>query len=249
MISVDVPEPLGNESYLGPFSLTQIIRIMFYSLPIIILIIYISVFLIILLILPVILVWKKYNNTDLDIFFIKAIIWKILPKRKERSDIIEFINFKTLSRNSLVWEYFDGYMCAIETSGLSLEFMDESSKESIYSQYCSILNSIDFPISIYIYSYKDNYEIKLNNENAYLKRVKEAQEKLLKYYNNKISKKKFIIVLDLKYSENKYKIDLKRASEILNERANLIMNSLESINLRTRRLKFHEYGELYSFIW
>jgi len=249
LISVDVPEPIGSENYIGPFSFLQLIRIIFYAFPIIILSIYISILLLIFLVVPVFLVWKKYDQNDFDIFLLKALSWKISPKRKERSDLLDSINLRTLSRNAMVWEYYEGYMCAIETSGVSIEFIDDNDKNNIYNQFCNFLNSIDFQFSIYIYSYKDSKRIKIDNENEFLKKVALEQENLIRYYNEKFLKKKFIIIIDLKYSENKFKLDINRASEILNERADLIINSLNNMNLKAERLKFYEYGDLYSLLW
>lgn len=251
MITVDVPEPIGSESSIGPFTFSQLIRVLFYSFPIVIFSIYISFIFLVLISIPAFLVWKKYNQNDLDIFLVKGFIWNLMPKRKERSNVLDFIDLKTNSRNAMVWEYYEGYMCALETSGLSIEFMDENEKNVIYDQFCNFLNSLNFGLSIYIYSYRERKEIKFDAENEFLKNVAESQKQLLNYYNNMVLKKKFIIVLALKYGDSSfnYRPDLKKASEILNERANLVINSLSTLNLRVKRLQFYEYSEIYSDLW
>jgi len=251
MITVDVPEPIGSENSIGPFTFSQLIRVLFYSFPIVIFSIYISFILLVLIPIPAFLVWKKYNQNDLDIFLVKGFIWNLMPKRKERSKVLDFINLKTNSRNATVWEYYEGYMCALETSGLSIEFMDENEKNVIYDQFCNFLNSLDFGLSIYIYSYRERKEIKFDAENEFLKKVAESQKQLLNYYNSRVLKKKFIIVLALKYGDSSfnYRPDLKKASEMLNERANLVINSLSTLNLMVKRLQFYEYSEIYSDLW
>jgi len=251
MISVDVPEPIGSENSIGPFTFSQLIRIIFYSFPIIIFSIYVSIVFLPIIIIPVILVWKKYNQYDLDIFLIKSFIWKLKSKRVKRSTIIDLIDFKTNSRNATVWKYYEGYMCALESSGISIDFIDENVKNNIYEQFNKFLNSIDFGFSIYIYSYRDSKNMIINQENKFLKIVAESQKNLFEYYNNRVFKKKFIIILTLKFNEFKInsQVNFKKASEILNERAELFVNSLSALNLKIKRLQFYEYSEIFNYLW
>ncbi|MGC8672181.1 MAG: hypothetical protein ACP5TO_01575 [Thermoplasmata archaeon] len=251
MISVDVPEQIGSENSIGPFTFSQLIRILFYSFPIIIFSIYVSIVFLPIILLPVILVWKKYNQYDLDIFLIKSISWKLNSKRRKRSTIIDLIDFKTNSRNATVWEYYEGYMCALESSGISIDFVEENEKKNIYEQFNKFLNSIDFGFSIYIYSYRDRKDMIIDQENKFLKIVAESQKNLFEYYNNRVFKKKFIIILTLKFNEFKInsQVNIKKASEILNERTELFVNSLSALNLKIKRLQFYEYSEIFNYLW
>ncbi len=251
MISVDVPEPIGSENSIGPFTFSQLIRILFYSFPTIIFSIYVSILFLPIILLPVILVWKKYNQYDLDIFLIKSLSWKLNSKRRKRSTIIDSIDFKTNSRNATVWKYYEGYMCALESSGISIDFVDENEKKNIYEQFNKFLNSIDFGFSIYIYSYRDRKNMIIDQENKFLKIVAESQKNLFEYYNNRVFKKKFIIILTLKFNEPKInsQVNIKKASEILNERAELFVNSLSALNLKIKGLQFYEYSEIFNYLW
>lgn len=249
MISVDVPEPIGTEHFVGPFSFSQIIRMVFLSFPIIILSIYVSIYFVILIPVIIFLVIKKYNGTNLDILIGKAIIYYISPRVRNREDVLKTIDLRSLSNESLMWEYNEGFMCAIETSGISMDFMDDESKKNIYNMYCKFLDSLNFPISIYIYSFREYNEFNSLPKNEYLKKVLISQKNLVDNLNAQIFKKKFVIIISLKYRELDFRRDLQRAREILNERAEIVLNFLYSINIKSKRMKFSEYAHLYPELW
>ncbi len=238
-ISVDIPEPIGFENYIMNYSLFQISRIIIYSLPIIYFSIVFSPWLIFLIPLPFLLMKYKFHGMDFDIFFVHYIKWKIFRKVLQFDDITETY---IISHEEGCWRSSEGLNAAIVVDGISIDFFDDESRNSVYESYCKFLNGIDFSLSIYIFSLKAQYEVTYYSKNPTLERIIRSQMELIKNLKNNFSKKIFLLVITEKYIVGS--MDYSKSKNMLEENVNYVIKSLESMGLRCRRLNFYEFKKI-----
>ncbi|MFP3254816.1 MAG: hypothetical protein RXP30_00065 [Thermoplasmata archaeon] len=238
-ITVDLPEPLSFDSYLFNLSFSQLSRIIIYSIPLVYFALIFSPYLFLILPLPYFIMKIKLYGLDPDLFLFKYIKWRFSKKVYSPDEIKNKISTK-IEGKFLSW--MEGYLGAIEVDGIGIEFYDEESKNFIYNKYNEFLNGLDFPISIYIYSIKnETSEIDFDTSNT-LSRIVASQNKLIKEILKNISRKKFLVLISLKY----YEVGVLNAQheKILEDRINYVEDSLRDMGLNCKRLKPNELEKI-----
>lgn len=246
--SVDIPEKLGVRTIIGPFDLNQMMRIAIYLLIFAALTIFLSIYLIFLSLIAIFSVYFKIENEDSDLYFFKYLRYKLSKKRYIGNDLKKMIEIYDIKENIV---YLGGfYMLIIETTGLNLKFYSEEEQKQVYLEFINILNGLDFDFGIKIIASKFDFGQYLHISekfeeagNQYISLVKSlyTEQVLYKYY---IILKQNSLELGAVSKDER----LGKASIILGNRAEQIINSLKNIKIDCNILNGSEILDFYSLI-
>ncbi len=246
-MDVDIPENIGTDHMLMNLTFFQILRMIFYASTIIVLSFFIAPVIAILIPFVFFTVLYKIENVDFDIYLYKAFFWLISKKYYDKGLINDKIYIRGNDKNETIWEYSEGWMMALKTTGISLDLMDEKDRDEIYESFLKFLNSINFSLHIYVYSMKEKRKFLIRNENLFI--VGKSIEDLIRNIERNYWKKIFLIVININYNEIKGEKNINFVKEKLMERYDLLKKGLSSIGIEVEPLRLHEYSDLYLTIW
>lgn len=236
-ISVDIPEPIGFENRVMNITIFQLSRVLIYTIPLVYFGIIFLPPLLILIPFPYIIMRIRVAGIDPDIYIAKYLIWRV-SRKVYGSEEIE--NRISISRNGDFWYYNGGMMGAISVEGIGIDFYDDESRQYVYNRYAEFLNGLDFPISVYIYSFRDESYAGVINGKDMLSQVARSQIKLIQEIRKNVAKKIFLITVTVSHTE----IVAGKGEKILEERINYIFDGLEKIGLKCKTLSLDEYENI-----
>ena len=104
---------------------------------------------------------------------------KINPKEKTFAvaSVMDFMEFDTVEDNMIVQKNGNKYVMVIECQGINYDLMSEVEKNSVEEGFIQFLNTIRYPIQIYVQTRTINLERSLQ---SYKDNVKQIEENLFK---------------------------------------------------------------------
>ena len=104
---------------------------------------------------------------------------KINPKEKifAVASVMDFMEFDTVEDNMIVQKNGNKYVMVIECQGINYDLMSEVEKNSVEEGFIQFLNTIRYPIQIYVQTRTINLERSLQ---SYKDNVKQIEENLFK---------------------------------------------------------------------
>ncbi|HEU12722.1 MAG TPA: hypothetical protein ENO35_01375, partial [Euryarchaeota archaeon] len=106
-LSVDIPEPLGQEIYFLNLNIFQLSRTIIYTIPPIYFTVVFSPIFLILVPVPYLMMRYKIHGLELDIFIIKFLKWKINRKIFPYQEIRRMLSIR---EEVEYWSSSEGYM-------------------------------------------------------------------------------------------------------------------------------------------
>ncbi|MGC9126245.1 MAG: hypothetical protein ACP5HV_02005 [Thermoplasmata archaeon] len=237
-LSVDIPEPLGQEIYFLNLNIFQLSRTIIYTIPPLYFTVVFSPIFLILVPVPYLMMRYKIHGLELDIFIIKFLKWKINRKIFPYQEIRRMLSIR---EEVEYWSSSEGYMGAIAVDGIGIEFYDDESRMAIYNLYTEFLNGLDFPISIYVYSIKEEgHPVYTTRED--LSSISNGLNEMIAGITRNIAKKRFILIVKVRY----YEVSLIKSDgiRILEERLNYVYENLKGMGLNPRLMTYSEYEDL-----
>ena len=114
---------------------------------------------------------SKKNNND---FFNNDIKTDISNKAQNKQSIFKFMEFENVEDNMIIQKNGNKYLMIIECKGINYDLMSGIEKNGVEIGFVQFLNSLRFPIQIYIQTRTINLE---NSIQIYKRKVKEVEDK------------------------------------------------------------------------
>ena len=149
--------------------------------------------------------------------------------------VFDFMKFDTIEDNMIVQKNGERYLMAIECEGINYDLMSEVEKTAVEQGFIGFLNTLRYPIQLYIQTRTINISNSIENYNRKLDEVK--QELVLK--QNEYNKALQTNNIDMK-TVNKIKMEIARIQNLYDYGKDIISNT-EKMSLNKNVLRKHYY--------
>lgn len=113
---------------------------------------------------------------------------KSIPKTEDlRKSVMDFMNFYSIQDDMIIQKKAKRYIMVLQCQGINYDLMSELEKNSVEAGFVQFLNTLNFPIQLYIQTRKVNLTSSIN---TYKKRFREIEGRLnkVKYQYEKMKK-------------------------------------------------------------
>jgi len=148
-----------------------------------------------------------------------------------REDLSSFLEFDAIEDDMIIQDGGDKYVMVMKCQGINYDLMSETEMLTVEEGFANFLNTLKYPIQIYVQSRSLNLEDEINNYRVRLKEINEEYEKSeIQAYNrkkNEILSQKERDIID--YEVKKKKVLAEYGADIINyvEKMSLNRNILQ----------------------
>lgn len=160
---------------------------------------------------------------------------KIHSNEYTKLSVFDFMDFDTIEDNMIVQKNGERYLMAIECEGINYDLMSEVEKTAVEQGFIGFLNTLRYPIQLYIQTRTINISNSIENYNRKLDEVK--QELVLK--QNEYNKALQTNNIDMK-TVNNIKMEIARIQNLYDYGKDIISNT-EKMSLNKNVLRKHYY--------
>lgn len=160
---------------------------------------------------------------------------KIRSNEYTKLSVFDFMDFDTIEDNMIVQKNGERYLMAIECEGINYDLMSEVEKTAVEQGFIGFLNTLRYPIQLYIQTRTINISNSIENYNRKLDEVK--QELVMK--QNEYNKALQTNNIDMK-TVNKIKMEIARIQNLYDYGKDIISNT-EKMSLNKNVLRKHYY--------
>lgn len=160
---------------------------------------------------------------------------KTIDPNVAKDKIASFLPFDSIEDDMIVMDKGDKYVMLVEAEGINYHLMSDAEKDSVEAGFIQLLNSIRFPIQIYVQTTAVNLESSLDQYRDRLKAMEENLVNRAKNLQDLIKKGETPREeLDL------YQLEVRGLQNVYEYTSDLITN-IESVTLNRWILKKHYY--------
>jgi len=186
---------------------------------------------------------------DLDRLIIQAIQFTMTKTRLAgiRDVARDFLGIEEIRGNSVVLK--DGLVAVIKVKGINFSMLSDEQREDVIHFFRMFLNSLNFEVQLVVRSVDpdmDSYFQRLEKNTENREEIRNFKDFLTNYLReNRVMDRKCYVVIPLRKNSKFTVRNQGITHDELDKRVNTVMENLETINLRPKRLEKEELMELF----
>lgn len=112
---------------------------------------------------------------------------KEISKEESKKSVLDFMNFYTVQDDMIIQKKGQKFLMVLQCQGINYDLMSEMEKNSVEEGFIQFLNTLTYPIQLYIQTRKVNLTSSIE---TYKKRLKETEDNLnrVKYQYERMKK-------------------------------------------------------------